>query len=83
MMTFQSVSKYLTAKPFRPFRITTASRRTFDVRHPEIVELRRTTMTISTSDAELPDEKSHWYELSLMLIESIEPLELQSQGTNN
>ena len=67
---------HVTAEPFRPFRIPTASGRTFVARHPEVVQVGRTTLTIFTPLAdELPDAKGLWHKLSLMHIESIEPLD--------
>lgn len=76
MMTPKEIVGHLFAEPFRPFRIQTAGGRTFDVRHPEVAQLGRTTLTIFTPLADdIPDAQGLWYKISLMLIESIEPLE--------
>jgi hypothetical protein len=76
MMIWKEVMSHVTAEPFRPFRINTASGRSFEIKHPEVVQVGKTTLTISIplSD-DLPDEKGLWHKLSLMLIESIEPLD--------
>jgi len=84
MMTFQRIAKYVAAEPFRPFRIGMASGRVFEIRHPEMVQVGRTTMTIFTylsDDAEEAKEREH--EVSLLLIETIEPIEAKSAAGNN
>jgi hypothetical protein len=61
-----------------------ASGRVFEIRHPEMVQVGRTTMTIFTymsDDAEEAKEREH--EVSLLLIESIEPLNATSTSGNN
>ena len=74
-MTYQRMSRYVGAEPFRPFRIQMAGGRTFEIRHPEMVQVGRTTMTIFTFMSEDPGEaKEHQIEVSLLLIESVEPL---------
>jgi hypothetical protein len=69
------IMEHVFAEPFRPFRIHTASGRTFEIRHPEVVRMGRSTLTIFTPLAGIPDAKEPWYKISLMLIESIEPLD--------
>jgi hypothetical protein len=76
MISYQKIGKYVTAEPFRPFRIQTASGRTFDIRHPEMVQVGRTTMTIYTFLSEDPEQaKERQVEVSLLLTESVEPLD--------
>jgi hypothetical protein len=64
---------WLRAQPFRPFRITMNSGRSYEIRHPEIVRVLRTSLIIFT-----PTEKEEVYEtgdmIGLVLIERIEPL---------
>jgi hypothetical protein len=75
MISFQRIASYVGAEPFRPFRITTAGGRTFDIRHPEMIQVGRSTMTIFTFLSDLPDEaKEREVEVSLMLTESVEPI---------
>jgi len=79
MMTLQRIVSYVTAEPFRPFRIKMVSGQTFEIRHPEMVQVGRTTMTIFTylsADEEQAKQREH--EISLLLIESVEPLESKS-----
>jgi hypothetical protein len=75
MMTAQTIQGYVNAQPFRPFRLHLASGRTFDIRHPEMIKVLKSNILIfkATGDTlELPDE---WDSVSLLLIESIEPLD--------
>jgi len=76
MMTSKEVLNHVAAEPFRPFRIHTASGRSFEVKYPEVVMVGKTTLTLSVplSD-DIPDAQGMWYKLSLMMIESIEPLD--------
>jgi hypothetical protein len=88
MITYQRISSYIMAEPFRPFRIRLVGGRMFDIRHPEMVQVGRTTMTIFTYLSENEEEaKLHDVEVSLLLTESIEPLNgtssPQSAGPEN
>lgn len=76
MISYQKIGNYVTAEPFRPFRIQMTSGRTFEVRHPEMVQVGRTTMTIFTFLSEDPGQaKERQVEVSLLLVESVEPLD--------
>ena len=76
MIRFKDIAKYIAAEPFRPFRITLTSGRTIDVRHPEMVEAGPASMTIHTFWSDNPeDAKEHEVKVSLLLTESIEPIE--------
>ena len=76
MITHQRMATYVQAEPFRPFRITLNGGRAVDIRHPEMVQLGRSTMTIFTV---LSDEqevtKDRQVEVSLLLTESVELLD--------
>lgn len=76
MISFQRMASYIGAEPFRPFRITMNGGRTFDIRHPEMIQLGRTTMTIFTLlSPEAEETRERQVEVSLLLTESVEPLE--------
>ena len=83
MMTPREVINHIAAEPFRPFRIHTASGRDFEVRHPEVVQVGRTTLTLFAPALDVPDAEGPWIKLSLMLIESIEPMEIASRPANS
>ena len=83
MITFREIARYIGAEPFRPFRIQMAGGRTFEIRHPEMVKLGKTTLTIFTFFSDDPKEtEERQIEVSLLLTESIEPLDanVRAQG---
>jgi hypothetical protein len=82
MMNPREVLGHIAAEPFRPFSIHTASGRDFEVRHPEVAQVGRTTLTIFVPLADIPDAEGTWIKLSLLLIESIEPLEAYVRPSN-
>jgi hypothetical protein len=67
--------EHVFAEPFQPLRIHTASGRSFVIRHPEFVKIGRNTLTVYAAPEADPDGPQRWEELSLMLIESIAPLD--------
>jgi len=64
---------YVTAEPFRPFRIRMASGQHFDIRHPEMILVGRASVRIYSATGD--DEHEKWYDVSLMLMETIEPVD--------
>ncbi|GIW97627.1 MAG: hypothetical protein KatS3mg111_0960 [Pirellulaceae bacterium] len=79
MMTFRRLVNYVGAEPFRPFRIKMTSGETFEIRHPEMIAIGRTTAHVFTwmnEDNEDPKERER--EISILLIESIEPVKSQT-----
>ena len=74
-MTSQEVLNYLQVQPFRPFRIRMNSGRAFDIRHPEMVRVGRRDLLIFTFASDSPEVYDRWENLSLVLIESLAPLE--------
>jgi hypothetical protein len=73
MMTFRKVGEYVSAEPFRPFRIKMASGQSFDIRHPEMILVGRTSVRVFTANGD-EAEKSH--DVSLMLMDTIEPIDV-------
>jgi hypothetical protein len=74
-MTSQEVLNYVQAKPFRPFLIRMNSGRTFEIRHPEMVRVGKRDVLIFTFVSETQDVYDKWENVSLVLIESLSPLE--------
>ncbi len=75
MMTARRLVDYMTAEPFRSFRIKKTSGETLEIRHPEMIQVGRTTATVfqwMNDDEDAPGERER--EISTLLIESIEPL---------
>ena len=74
MMTFRKIGDYVAAEPFRAFRIRMASGQSFDIRHPEMILVGRTSARVyapSEPDSGKPD---YWHDVSLMLMETLEPI---------
>jgi len=74
MVPPREILMHVFAEPFEPFRIFTASGRTFDIRHPEFVQVGRSTLTVYTPTENNPDSPHQWEKLSFMLIESLAPV---------
>jgi hypothetical protein len=76
VITAQRLISYVGAEPFRPFRISMASGQSLDIKHPEMVSVGRSTAHINFFMSDDPEQvKERVREVSLMLMESIEPLE--------
>jgi hypothetical protein len=75
MLAPRIVLDFVTAEPFRPFRMYMASGRTFDVGHPEMVKVGRSSVTVYMKPENEATTAERWQEVSLMLLESIEPKE--------
>jgi hypothetical protein len=76
MISFQRLARYVGAEPFRPFRIGMASGQTFEIRHPEMISVGRSTAHIySFLSEEAEESKQREHEVSLLLMESVEPLD--------
>lgn len=74
MMTANRLVNYVTAEPFRPFRIKMTGGDAFEIPHPEMVQVGRTTATIFTwMTDDGGSQKEREREISILLIESIEP----------
>lgn len=73
---------WLRATPFRPFHIVLNSGRTYDIRHPEMLKVGRTTMNIYTYTGEPADPYEKVEMVSLVLVERIEPIEASAAKSN-
>jgi hypothetical protein len=69
------VLTWVRAAPFRSFRITLNSGRSYDIRHPEMVRVGRSYINIFTFTGEPADPFEKMEMVSLLLVERIEPLE--------
>lgn len=76
MMTPTDVLGYLKAVPFKPFRINMASGQTFEVRHPEMLRVGRSSLILFTLVSDQPEIHDRWETISLMLIEHISLLDV-------
>jgi hypothetical protein len=73
MMTSRKVLEYVSAEPFQAFRIKMASGQTYEIRHPEMILVGRSSVRVHTiSDG---GQTENWHDVSLMLMETLEPIE--------
>ena len=70
----EDVLFWLRAQPFYPFRITMNSGKTYDIRHPELVRLMRTSLVIFTP-SDQPDVFDGAQMIGLVLIDHIAPID--------
>jgi hypothetical protein len=75
MMPPKVILDYVKAEPFRPFRIHMASGQTFDIRHPEMIRLLRSSVIVFSFRGENRDIAEAFHSVSLMLAESISHIE--------
>jgi hypothetical protein len=81
MMTARKLIDYVAAEPFRPFRINMASGRAYEIRHPENIAVTKTTAKIfAPADDSANDDR--WHDVSLLLMESVEPIEAPAAKSN-
>ncbi len=80
MMTFRKVGEYVEAEPFRPFRIRMASGATFEIRHPEMILVGRTSVRVYTAPEAESGNGARWHDVSLVLMETLEPIEPAATG---
>lgn len=76
-MTVQTFREMLTRRPFQPVRLTLSSGQTFEIRHPEMAFLTRTSILIGIDLAEdgVPAE---FKIISLLHVASMEPITNQA-----
>jgi len=73
--------EYVEAEPFRPFRVRMASGYSFDIRHPEMILVGKTSVRIYTVVGD--DQNEKWHDASIMLMEIVEPLDIPAQMAKN
>jgi hypothetical protein len=73
-MTVQTFRDLLAQRPFKPFRLVMSSGQTYEVRHPEMAWLTRTSILVGIDSADdgIPAE---FKICSLLHVTAIEPLE--------
>ena len=73
-MRAEDILTWNRAVPFVPYRIRMNSGRTFDVRHPEMIRVTRTTAFLFSFAGEPTDPFERVEMIGLLLIESLEPI---------
>lgn len=76
-MTVQTFREMLARRPFQPAKLTLSSGQTFEIRHPEMAMLTRTSLLIATDVAQ--DGVPEAFKIvSLLHVASMEPLQNQA-----
>lgn len=71
-MTVQDFRELLTQRPFKPFRLVMSSGQKYDVRHPEMAFLTRTSILVGVDESDgLP---GGFKICSLLHVTAVEPL---------
>ncbi len=78
-MTAQNFRDLLNERPFKPFRLVMSSGQTYEVRHPEMALLTRTSMLVGIGD---PDDSipADFKICSLLHVTSVEPIGSSRKG---
>ncbi len=79
MMTLNKIVEYVGAEPFRPFRIKMASGDSYEIRHPEMILVGRSTVRVYQNGQD--EATPHWQDVSMLLMESIEPIPASATRT--
>ena len=66
---------WLRAAPFQPFRFWLNSGRSYEIRHPEMLRIGRSSVNVYSFVGEPSDPYERMEMVSLQLIERIEPVE--------
>jgi hypothetical protein len=75
-MTVQTFKEMLATRPFKPVKITMSSGDSYELRHPEMAVLTRTSLMIAINMQDgIPDD---FRTLSLLHIASMKPLSMAS-----
>jgi hypothetical protein len=72
-MTLQTFREMLTARPFQPVRLVLSSGESYEIRHPEMALLTRTSILVGT-DAKKDGIPGEFKIVSLLHVTAIEPL---------
>ena len=76
-MTVQTFREMLARRPFQPVRLTLSSGQSFEIRHPEMALLTRTSILVGTDVGE-DDVPAAFKVISLLHDTSLEPLTTQA-----
>lgn len=84
MIRIEDVHRLLRDAPFRPFRLHLSSGRSYDVRHPELAMIGRSTVLVGTPAQDVPVPAFDNYStVSILHITDIEMLNPQTPAQTN
>jgi hypothetical protein len=73
-MTLQDFHRLLKRRPFQPFRVVTSSGERYEVRHPEMAFLTRTSLVLGL-DPDAEGTADDWTMVSLLHVAAVEPVQ--------
>ncbi len=76
-MTVQTFREMLARRPFQPVKIVLSSRQTYEIRHPEMAMLTRTSLLVGV-DIAADGVPAEFKILSLLHVTAIEPITQQA-----
>jgi hypothetical protein len=71
----EDLLSWVRGMPFRPFRICLNSGRTYEIRHPEMLRVGRSSANVYSYAGKAEDPYERMEMVGLVLIERIEPIE--------
>jgi hypothetical protein len=72
-MTVRTFRELLTQQPFKPFRLVMSSGQTYEIRHPEMALLTRTSILVGIDDSQ-EGVPADFKICSLLHVTAVEPL---------
>ncbi len=78
-MTVQTFRELLAQRPFKPFRLVMSSGQAYDVRHPEMAWLTRTSILVGIDETE-DNVPAEFKICSLLHVATVEPLSATATG---
>jgi hypothetical protein len=74
MINSNKLIEYVSAESFQPFRIKMASGQIYEIRHPEMILVGRNLVRVYTTLQANGDSPPQWHDVSMLLMETIEPM---------
>ena len=75
-MRHEHLREFLRKEPFRPFRVTLTDGRTYDIRHPELVALGRSSLFIGFPARDDPEPVyDNYVVVSLLHVMQVQPVD--------
>jgi hypothetical protein len=75
MLRPDALQSYCHAQPFRPFRVTMNSGKTYDIRHPDFIHVARDFFLWFYPPVHQDDFPSRWESVSLLPVQNVEHID--------
>jgi hypothetical protein len=80
-MNLQTFRELMAQRPFKPFRLVMSSGQAYEVRHPEVAMLTRTSLLVGT-DLANDGVPAEFKICSLLHVTAVEPLSISAEPKN-